>query len=116
MKIESYRDLEVWQRGMQLGEMAYRITRSFPKEETFGMTAQIRRAAASIPANIAEGWGRKTTREFQHFLHVAQGSLRELETHLLLSARIGLTSQTDIAALLESCALSAAKSSASNVG
>jgi len=92
MPIKSYQDLEVWQRGMDLAEMAYKLTANFPKEEMFGMTSQIRRAATSIPANIAEGWGRNSTAEFQHYLRIAQGSLRELETHLLLAVRIKLTS------------------------
>ncbi|MCX7049222.1 MAG: four helix bundle protein [Candidatus Sumerlaeota bacterium] len=103
MTIKSYQDLEVWQRGMTLAEMAYALTKSFPKEELFGMTSQIRRAAASIPANIAEGWGRDTTGEFLQFLRIAQGSLRELETHLLLSQRVQLTSQESITPLMELC-------------
>ena len=90
MPIKSYQDLEVWQRGMSLAEMAYTVTKPFPKEELFGMTSQIRRAATSIPANIAEGWGRNSTAEFQHYLRIAQGSLRELETHLLIAVRIKL--------------------------
>ena len=79
---QSYRDLVVWQASMTLAEDCYRVTRRFPKEETFGMTSQIRRAAASIPANIAEGHGRESTGSFIQFLRVAQGSTKELETHL----------------------------------
>ena len=75
---------------MQLAEDCYRVTRRFPREEMFGMTSQIRRAASSIPANIAEGWGRSGTREYMQFLRVAQGSLKELETHLILCQRVGL--------------------------
>ena len=71
---------------------AYRITSSFPKAETFGISSQIRRAAASVPANIAEGWGRQGTKEFIQFLRVAQGSLNELETHLILAQRLNLLS------------------------
>lgn len=103
MEIKSYQDLKVWQAGMTLGEMAYRVTESFPRDEMFGMTSQIRRAASSVPANIAEGWGRATTAEFQQFLRIAHGSLRELETHLLLSTRIGLTSAEKARPLLECC-------------
>ncbi len=84
MGIQSYRELEVWQLGMDLAEECYRVTKGFPKEELFGMTSQIRRAAASIPANIAEGQGREHTKEFLHHLSVARGSLMELETHLML--------------------------------
>jgi four helix bundle protein len=96
MAVESYQDLDVWKRGMTLAEMAYKLTKAFPKDELFGMTSQIRRAASSIPANIAEGWGRQGTKEFQQFLRIAQGSLRELETHLLLSQRVGITSNDQI--------------------
>ena len=88
MPIQSYQDLDVWQRSMTLAELAYRLTKGFPKEEMFRLTSQIRRAANSIPANVAEGWGRQSNKEFQQFLRIAQGSLRELETHLLLSARV----------------------------
>ena len=101
MPIQSYQDLDVWQRGMNLTEQAYRLTRAFPKEEMFGLTSQIRRAASSIPANIAEGWGRQGNKEFQQFLRVAQGSLRELETHLLLSQRVELTTQERVQPLLD---------------
>ena len=103
MSINSYQDLQVWRNGMELAERAYRLTRSFPKEELFGMTSQIRRAAASIPANIAEGWGRQTTGEFRQFLHNAQGSLRELETHLILVLRLRLATSDQIQHLLEMC-------------
>jgi four helix bundle protein len=87
-KIQSYEDLEVWQLAMTLAEQCYRLTATFPREETYGLTAQIRRAAVSIPANIAEGYGRNQTGNFLNFLRIAQGSVRELETHLLLAARL----------------------------
>ena len=90
MPIQSYQDLEVWQRAMDIAAELYRLTKAFPRQEQFGLTSQIRRAASSIPANIAEGWGRQSTGEFRHFLRIAQGSLRELETHLLLSQRVDL--------------------------
>jgi four helix bundle protein len=92
MQIESYQDLIVWQKAMDLAAECYRLTNAFPKNELFGMTSQIRRAAASIPANIAEGWGRGTTKEYIQFLRIAQGSTKELETHLLLSQRVNLMS------------------------
>jgi four helix bundle protein len=88
--IRSYKDLNVWKLGMDLAEAAYRHTANFPREEAFGMTAQIRRAAASIPANIAEGYGRENTGSYIQFLRIAQGSLKELETHLMLAERVGL--------------------------
>ena len=105
MPIKSYQELEVWQRGMELAEMAYSMTRTLPKEELFGMTSQIRRAAASIPANIAEGWGRSSTGEFLQFLRIAQGSMRELETHLLLSVRVGLLTNEAIQPAMENAGL-----------
>jgi four helix bundle protein len=88
--IQSFKDLKVWQQGMELSVEAYRITSSFPKAEIFGLSSQIRRAAASVPANIAEGWGREGTKEFIQFLRTAQGSLSELETHLILDQRLQL--------------------------
>lgn len=101
MPIQSYQDLEVWQRGMLLAEKIYCLTRSFPKEEMFGLTNQMRRAVVSIPANIAEGWGRSGTKEFQHFLSIAMGSLRELETHLILSQRVGYCQKEAVEPLLQ---------------
>jgi four helix bundle protein len=76
-KIQSYRDLKVWQEAVNLAEICYRFTKTFPKEELYGMTTQIRRASVSIAANIAEGYGRKTRGEYIQFLYIAQGSLKE---------------------------------------
>jgi four helix bundle protein len=98
--IRSYKDLNVWKLGMELAEASYRHTASFPREEAFGLTAQIRRAAASIPANIAEGYGRENTGSYIQFLRIAQGSLKELETHLMLAERVGLSSPEPTATLL----------------
>ena len=103
MPVASYQELTVWQKGMQLAEECYRLTQDFPKAELFGMTSQIRRASSSIPANVAEGWGREGTREFIQFLRVAQGSLKELETHLLLSQRVGLAKPDRVGPLLDLC-------------
>jgi four helix bundle protein len=86
---------------MMLAEESYRLTRSFPKEEAYGMTSQIRRAAASVPANIAEGHGREQSGSFVQFLRTAQGSLKELETHLLLSVRVQLTAEESTTSLLD---------------
>jgi len=88
---------------MQLAEDCYKATQGFPREEIFGMTSQIRRASAAIPANIAEGWGRSGTREYMQFLRVAQGSLKELETHLILSQRVGLLEAGQATPLLTQC-------------
>ncbi len=82
---KNYRDLIAWQKAMDLIEQVYRATASFPKEEVYGLTSQARRSAVSIPSNIAEGQGRRTTGEFLHQLSVAHGSLRELETQILIA-------------------------------
>jgi four helix bundle protein len=86
--ISSYRDLEVWQFSMQLAKEIYSITREFPKEELYGLTSQNRRASVSVPANIAEGYGRDNAGDYARFLQIAQGSLKEVETLLLLSCVI----------------------------
>ncbi|MFT3879465.1 MAG: four helix bundle protein [Gemmatales bacterium] len=86
---------------MALTKACYLLTRSFPKEELFGMTSQIRRAAVSIPANIAEGNGRENTGEYIQFLRIAQGSLKELETHLIISSEVGLSTMQKCRPLLD---------------
>ena len=100
MEINSYRDLRVWQEGMALAKACYLLTRRFSKEELFGLTSQVRRAAVSISANIAEGNGRENTREYVHFLRIAQGSLKELETHLLLAQEVEICSIKAVQPLL----------------
>ncbi|MBU2168649.1 MAG: four helix bundle protein [Alphaproteobacteria bacterium] len=95
-QINSYRDLKVWQRAMDLAQSIYELTRSYPREERFGLTAQTRRAATSVPANIAEGYGRSSKGAYLNFLRIAQGSLKETETHLLIAVRVGLA--TEVAA------------------
>jgi four helix bundle protein len=88
---------------MLIAERAYRLTVRFPKEEVYGMTSQIRRAAASVAANIAEGHGREHSGSFVQFLRMAQGSLKELETHLLLALRVELFGSTDVEPILAQC-------------
>lgn len=100
MTVRSYRDLTVWQTAMNLAQECYLVTKEFPREEQFGLTNQIRRAATSVPANIAEGQGRQSTKEFLNHLSIARGSLMELETHLLLSQRVGLLKQDFLNRLL----------------
>jgi four helix bundle protein len=90
--ITDYRDLDVWNEAMNLAAAIYDMTRTFPREELFGMTSQMRRASVSVATNIAEGYGRQQTRPFIQFLRVSQGSLKEVETLLRLSERVGLTS------------------------
>jgi four helix bundle protein len=101
--IKSYKDLDVWTMSMSLAESCYRVTKDFPRDEIYGMTAQIRRASSSIPANVAEGYGRDQTGSFIQFLRIAQGSTRELETHLILSGRVGLLRSDPLSGLLDEC-------------
>jgi four helix bundle protein len=96
--MKDYKELEVWQKGVSLATSMYEVTRSFPDTEKFGLTSQIRRAAISVPANIAEGWGRGSTKEYVQFLLVARGSLLELETHLIVAERLGYLNADDSAA------------------
>lgn len=103
MTITSYRDLKVWRHAIDLAEAAYSLTRDFPNAELYGLTSQMRRAAVSIAANIAEGHGRETTASFIHFLRVSQGSVKELETHLIIAQRLELTSSSDAESLLGRC-------------
>jgi four helix bundle protein len=88
---------------MTLAESCYLLTGSFPREEMFGLTSQIRRSAASIPANIAEGHGRENTGSFIQQLRIAQGSLKELETHLLLSERVGMAIKDEVPVRILQC-------------
>ncbi len=92
--MKDYKELMVWQRAIELVTEIYKGTRAFPDEEKFGLALQARRAVTSIPANIAEGWGRGTTKEYVQFLIVARGSLLELETHLIVSRNLGFLNQT----------------------
>lgn len=91
--IRSHRDLLVWQRAIELVEAVYHATEPFPKRETYGLTAQLRRAAVSIPSNIAEGHGRLGPREYLHHLSIANGSLTELETQVVVAHRLGYLSE-----------------------
>ncbi|MCL2102148.1 MAG: four helix bundle protein, partial [Fibromonadales bacterium] len=86
--METFKKLMAWQEAMNLAEMVYLATKGFPKEEIYGLTNQVRRAAVSIPSNIAEGNGR-TSKEYIHFLLIANGSLKEVETQILISERVG---------------------------
>ena len=83
--MKNYKELEVWKKSVGLALDLYKTTNEFPSSEKFGLTAQIRRAATSVPANIAEGWGRGTTKEYIQFLLIARGSLMEVETHVIIS-------------------------------
>lgn len=102
-KINSYKDLIVWQKGMDLAVMVYKVTANFPKNELYSLTSQMRRAATSIVSNIAEGKGRDSKPEYLHFLAISEGSLCELETQILLSVRLNYLGETDSKTLLELC-------------
>ena len=101
MALAHYRELIVWQKGVALVTDVYRLTANFPRQEIYGLTSQIRRAAASIPANIAEGQGRSSRGEFKQFLGYARGSLYELETHLLVAHNLGYLPASDRYFLIE---------------
>jgi four helix bundle protein len=88
--MQSFRDLHVWQKSMELTVDVYRLTQRFPREEAFGLTSQLRRSAVSVPSNIAEGHGRMNPREFKRFLLIARGSICELQTQLELSGALEL--------------------------
>jgi four helix bundle protein len=90
---QSYKDLVVWQKGIQLAKQIYGFTRAFPNEERFGLTSQMRRAAVSIPSNIAEGQARRTTPEFIQFIAHAEGSAAELDTQIILAVELGFSSK-----------------------
>jgi four helix bundle protein len=86
--VSTHKDLDVWKKAMDLAAQVYSLTARFPKEELYGLTSQIRRSAVSIPSNIAEGAARHSRKEFIQFLHIASGSVAELETQLLLAIRM----------------------------
>ena len=99
-----YRELAVWQRAIDLTIEVYAVTKKYPQAERFGLVSQTQRSAVSVPANIAEGRGRGTTREFHRFVGIASGSLAELETHLLIATRLTYITETDSNRLLRDAA------------
>ena len=103
MTSRNYTDLIAWQKAMALAESVYKATKTMPREEMYGLTAQMHRAAVSIPSNIAEGEGRRTEGQFQHMLSISYGSLRELETQVLLSDRLRFMSDTETRVVIEEC-------------
>ncbi|WP_400190753.1 four helix bundle protein [Hymenobacter sp. B81] len=98
---KSYKDLAVWQQGRKLVQYAYVMTKAFPAEERHDLVSQMRRAAVSIPSNIAEGCGRQHPKDTIHFLTIARGSLYELETQIYLSFDLGYISATDLEVTVE---------------
>jgi four helix bundle protein len=101
---KNYSDLIAWQRAMDFVEDVYRATKTFPKEELYGLTNQLRRCSVSIPSNIAEGQGRRTGAEFAHRLSIAHGSVREAETQLLIAKRLGYLKAEETERLLDRAA------------
>jgi four helix bundle protein len=101
MTVKNYRELIVWQRAMEVVEMVYTLTKGFPNDERFGLTSQVRRAAVSIPSNIAEGQARDSTAEFLRFLSIAQGSRAEVETRLLIASQLGYATRESIDPILD---------------
>ncbi|HEY2015272.1 MAG TPA: four helix bundle protein [Bryobacteraceae bacterium] len=100
-KISHFRDLHVWQRSMDIVETVYRLTGGFPKSELYGLTGQVRRAAVSVPSNIAEGHARASTKEYLNHVSIAQGSLAEVQTQLEIALRSGYIASTEVSPLLE---------------
>lgn len=99
--VRDYRDLVVWQKAMEFVECIYQRSDRFPKPEEYGLKAQIRRAAVSVPSNIAEGHSRTSTREYLHHLSIARGSLCEVETQLLLAGRLHYLDESEIKPLIQ---------------
>ncbi|HKS80684.1 MAG TPA: four helix bundle protein [Candidatus Acidoferrales bacterium] len=100
-KPRHYKDLLVWQKGILLTKLIYKLTAAFPSEERYGLTAQLRRAAVSVPSNIAEGQARHGTKEFLLFLSHAEGPLAEVETQLIVTVELGFAQQSDVAPALK---------------
>lgn len=102
MEIKSFRDLLVWQKAMDFVVKVYRVSACFPREELYGLTSQVRRAAVSVPSNISEGHGRETTPDFLKFLGIAYGSLNEAQTQILIGERLGFINESQRTDLIDS--------------
>ncbi len=101
MKLNKYRDLIAWQKSIEFAEKIYLMTKQFPMEERFGLAAQLKRSAVSIPSNIAEGAGRESKKEFSQFLSISMGSCFEAETQLILANKIGIIPNEELNNLLQ---------------
>jgi four helix bundle protein len=95
-EIKSYKDLLIWQKGIKIVFLVYQLVKSFPQEELYALSSQLKRAAVSIPSNIAEGYGRNTDKSFSHFLDISRGSLFEIETQLLLANELGFVKNQNL--------------------
>lgn len=103
ININSYKDLVVWKKAIRLVILTYEIVKVLPKDEMYALSSQIRRAAVSVPSNIAEGHNRNSDKEFCHFLRIARGSLAELETQLIIANELGYSDKDTISDVLEKC-------------
>jgi four helix bundle protein len=103
VSINSYRDLECWRLGIDIAKQAYALSTTLPREELYGLSSQVRRSASAIPANIAEGHGRESTQDFIRFLRIAQGSVKELETHIIVAVEVGLLEASDATTIQGVC-------------
>ncbi len=101
MKVKDYKDLKVWQKGIEIVDKIYTITDKFPKEEVYGLSSQMRKASVSIPSNIAEGFVRHHTEEYEHFLYIALGSCAELDTQVIVSNRRKYMTKAELEELTE---------------
>ncbi len=101
MKVKNYQELVVWQRAMDLVQEVYELSKQFPREELYALTSQIRRAAVSVPSNIAEGQGRRTTSDFLRHLSIAYGSLREVETQVMIAQRLKYVTDAKVEFLMD---------------
>jgi four helix bundle protein len=104
VQVNSYRELKVWQLGMQLAKDVYLLTQRFPKHEVYGLSSQLQRAATSIPTNLAEGHAKDPTKDFLRHISIAQGSLAETETYLLLAESLGYLQSNCVVGILDKCA------------
>jgi len=100
-KIQTYRDLDIWNAGIKLVKEIYKLTEKFPKEELYGLSAQMRRSAVSVPSNVAEGFRRYHNKEYRHFLHITLGSCAELETQITIAKELNYIREQEEAVLLE---------------
>lgn len=101
MKIKDYKDLQIWQKGIEIVDKIYNITDSFPKSELYGLTSQMKKASISIPSNIAEGFARNHYKEYKQFLSIALGSCAELDTQLIIANRRGYIKNNDLEVLAD---------------
>jgi four helix bundle protein len=101
MGIKTYRDLQIWQKGIEIVTDIYGVTKKFPKEETYSLTAQMRRSAISIPSNVAEGFRRFHNKEYKQFLYISSGSCGELETQVMIARKLGYIDEEQEGTLLE---------------